>query len=442
MSKLISFLFAPEDTGGGGPVDDLSVQDLLNSFAEDDKSEDDNETLDLTKPKSPSKEKEEDKEKEKDEEDESSGDEEEKDEETLEDELEDELKEPDDEELDELNEETIAPPTRKAILKEFPELFKKFPQLEKSFYREQKYTEIYPSIKDAEMASEKAKTWDKLESELSEGNVSDILKAVADGDKNGFYKIVDNVLPAIREIDPAAAEHIYAGVIKEVITLMVDASGQAGNEGLKTAAALVHQFIFGPKRWEPHQPLARDVQKDPRIDEISKKEREFLEKQYKTASSEVATRVDNTIKGTIEKYIDPKNTMTDYVKGKAIDDVFAEVKNVIKGDKRFQSILNRLWERAAKNDFDDASKNAIRSALMSKAKQLLPTAIQKGRKVALGAGRVTKINKGADDQEPVKPGPNAKPGKTTAPTTSGKNYREAAKSIPKNVSTRDFLMSD
>ncbi len=85
----------------------------------------------------------------------------------------------------------ITPPSRREILTKYPNLYKDFPHLEKAFYREQKYTEIYPTIKHAEAASEKARVWDNLENDLGQGNLSGILNAVATTDKNAFYKMVD-----------------------------------------------------------------------------------------------------------------------------------------------------------------------------------------------------------------------------------------------------------
>ncbi|MGF2075391.1 hypothetical protein, partial [Enterococcus casseliflavus] len=92
----------------------------------------------------------------------------------------------------------------------------------------------------AQVAADKAQTWDKFEAELVDGDFSNVLKSLAAHDKNTFHKVADNILDTIREIDAPTATHIYSGIAKQIIELMVDAGQVEGQEGLKTAAHLVH----------------------------------------------------------------------------------------------------------------------------------------------------------------------------------------------------------
>jgi len=170
MSRLINEFYGPEDTGSGGTVEPFT-QASMEEFLKDDEidtPDDSPEVLDLKPEK---KEKLDSDESPEDKTDDEDTDNEDKDEEiSLEDELEEDLKEPDEEDL-----ELITPLRRKEILAKYPNLFKDLPYLEKAYYREQKYTELLPTIKDAEEAVAKAQTWDKLESDLTEGNLKDIL---------------------------------------------------------------------------------------------------------------------------------------------------------------------------------------------------------------------------------------------------------------------------
>lgn len=445
MFRLINELLGPEDNSGGGatPIEDkaLTAAELESILAEDDK-EDEPEVIDLAEPKKDKNEKkgekEEDKE-DKDDDEDADGDteDEDEDEKSLEDEIEEDLAEPEDEELEAL----VTPVRRREILAKYPNIFKDFPYLQSAYYREQKYTEIYPTIKEAEEAADKAKTWDRFEGELTDGNLSNILKVVKDSDPNTFHKIADTILDTIKEVDAPTATHIYSGIAKNIIELMVDASNQPGQEPLKTAAHLVYQFLFGQQQYEPHRPLHKAQQKDNRTDEISQRERAFVEKQFTIARDEVGNKINNSIKATIERNIDPKNTMTAYVKTKAVDDVLKDVQEQMKGDKRFQKILTQLWQRAVSKDFNDDSKADIRRAVMAKAKQLLLPAISKGRKTALGTATRKPVDSKDEVTRPEKKGP-TKTGNTTSPMNRGKTHSDRAKSIPAGMSTKDFLMSD
>lgn len=439
MLRLINdVLLSPDNPVGGiaPPLEDKSIGQagMEALLADDDDTQDEPEIIDL-KPEKPPKEDEDEKAPEDEKDEDAEGDDketEEGEEETLEDELEEDLKEPDENQLDEL----IAPVRRREILAKYPKLFKDFPYLEHAYYREQKYTELYPTIAEAQEAQEKAQTWDRFEGDLQEGNLENILASLAQSDKNTFHSVADNILSTIEKIDKPTATHIYSGIAKNIIELMVEASGQQNNENLKTAAHLVHQFLFGARAWEPHQPLAKPVERSPREDSVAKRERDFFERQFSSARDEVVSKSTNSIKATIDKNLDPKGTMSAYVKEKAAQDALLDVKTQMAGDKRFQAVLVKLWQDAAKRNFSDESKTAIRSAVVSKAKTLLLPAIQKARKTALG----TVVRKANKDEvtRPEKTGPANKTGKTTSPM-SGKTEKGK---IPAGMSTRDFLLSD
>lgn len=437
MFKLINF-YGPEDSGSGsGSTGEMSVTELENFLAEDEVTdENETETIDLDiKSKGKEKDKEKEKEDSSSQEDDEETENEDEGETELEDEFEKELQEPNDEELDP----SAVMPSRKEMLTKYPKLFKDFPELEKAFYRDRKYTELFPSVKEAESASAKAETWDKLEGDLRNGNIRNVLQSVAETDKNAFYQIVDDILINIKDIDEAAATHLYGGVVKDVIQLMVENGNTEETKHIKTAAQILHQFIFGPRKWEPHQPLGKKREVNPQVDKLTEREREFVKRQFNSARGEISSRVDNTINATIERHIDPKDSMTPYVKTKAVKDVFDAVQEQIKQDKRFQGVLGRLWDNAARKEFDEPSKKAIRDAIITKAKQLLPTALINGRKVALGAGRLKPEQK---SEGTPKTQTSHKTGKTAAQNRSGGSDKEKARAIPKNVSTRDFLLND
>ena len=66
-------------------------------------------------------------------------------------EIEEELEGPKEEDL-----ELTDSSSRKEILAKYPKLFKDFPYLEKAYYREQQFTEVFPTIQDARVQCEKA----------------------------------------------------------------------------------------------------------------------------------------------------------------------------------------------------------------------------------------------------------------------------------------------
>src|SRR3990167_6712893 len=72
--------------------------------------------------------------------------------------------------------EIITHARRKEILAKYPTIFKDFPFLEKSYFREQKYAELLPTLDDAREAVERSETLKKFEGDLLNGNSESVLQ--------------------------------------------------------------------------------------------------------------------------------------------------------------------------------------------------------------------------------------------------------------------------
>lgn len=417
-------------SGLGGPKTD-DIDDIID-FLGDDKDD----KIDLTESvdsKKVKKDKDKDTDEEADVTDKTDEDEDE-DKEDIDDELEDlvdEDKEPDEEKL-----ELVVPVRRKEILKKYPELFKDFPYLEKAYYREQQYTELLPTIQDAKSAVEKSQTLDRFETDLVKGSVETIFKAVKAEQPNSFAKIVDDLLPAINRVDPQAFNHILANVSKHTIAAMAIEAKKSNNDQLRMAAQILNQFIFGSSDYKAPTRLSHEEKPDSKVDELNRREQEFIKRQFDTSKSDLDTRVNNTLRNTIESHIDPRDSMTDYVKRNAVREVSENLSRLIKQDQRFTTILDKLWEKAFNKNFSSDTLDTIRSAYLSKAKTLLPSVIKKARIDALrGMGKRVSDTTINDDERKTersnirqqdKPRPTSKSGKT----------------VPDGMSTLEFLNQD
>src|SRR5215203_3084960 len=362
LFKLNKF-YSPEEaigTGNKTPVTGDNKEDIIEFLGE----EDDKEIIDINKEgKDKGKEKEPAKDKGKDKTSDSGDSDEEDTEHQEEDaevdelaELEDELNPPTEEQL-----ELVTPVRRREILKKYPSLFKEFPYLEKAYYREQQFTEIVPTIADAKMAVEKAQTLDNFEQDIMKGNTEVILKSVKESNPNAFAKIVDDYLPTLAKVDEKAYYHVLGNVTKQTIIAMVGEAKRLGvGEGqngvaLQNAALLLNQFIFGSSEFKPPTQLATDKVVDGKDKEISEREQKIIRTQFDNARNDLNTRVNNTLKNTIDANIDPKNSMSDYVRRNASRDAMETLESLIVKDTRFKTIVDKLWEGVYKDNFSKES---------------------------------------------------------------------------------------
>jgi len=350
--------------------------------------------------------------------------------------LEEELEEPDESKL-----ELETPVPRREILKKYPTLFKEFPYLEKAYYREQQYTELLPTIDDAKLAVEKSGTLDKFQEELMSGSVEGVLKAVKETDANAFYKIADNYLPTLARVDEKAYYTILGNIIKNTVSHMFREGDRINNDTLKNAAAIVNQFVFGTSDYNPPVNLSgngRDPKYDEQENRIKQQQEQFTKQRFETTRDDLSNRVETTLKSTIEAYIDPKESMSSYVRKTAGRDAMENLQSLLDGDSRLRTILDKMWQKAFEDNFSKTSIDRIKSAYLSKAKTLLPAVIKKARTEALkGSGRRVVEEEETDietNDETERPTRRAN---RTSPSSSG-----GKKQIPQNMSTLDYFNQD
>jgi hypothetical protein len=448
IKHLQLFSKATDSGAGGGPAGDTKIlpagdskEDFIEFLADDDEPE----TIPLGDSKEIGKDKTLPKEGKDDDKIIAKGDESEEEEPDELELLEEELEEPSDDQL-----ELVTPVRRREILAKYPQLFKDFPYLEKAYYREQQYTELLPTIEDAKTAVEKSNILDGFERDVMNGNIGTILKSIKDTNENAFYRIVDGYLSTLNAVDEKAYLHILGNVAKHTIMTMIQESRRLGvgtekepgqGMALQQGAHILNQFVFGSSEWKPPTNLSRDEKPEDntREKQLSEREQGFIRQQFETARGELNSRVNNTLRNTIEANIDPKQSMTEYIRKTASREALDTLERLINQDTRFKSLIDKLWESVFKSNFSREATERIKSAYVSKAKTLLPSVIKKARNEALrGMGK--RVKDGDEQEETtLKQGPIA-PGRPRSQTNTGKIT--SAKEIPKGMTTLEFLNSD
>lgn len=275
-----------------------------------------------------------------------------------------------------------APPRKKDLLRDFPELFKKHPFIEKMLYRDKQYTELFGSFDDAKELAEKAETFDNFDKQLMSGKTENILKSIKEQDSKAFDKIVDDYLPALARVDKDAYFEVVGNIGKRLIMDMVKKANELNNDELKAAALAVNQFLFDSNEFVPAK--ARSETKGSEEQSEAEKERLiYIQERFETSRDDLQGRVDNILKATIDSYIDPKDVMTGYVKKNAIADALKTLQSTIARDPAFQKQLNKLWRNVFADKFSKDSLGRIQSFYLSRAKGNLKNSILKARAEAL-----------------------------------------------------------
>ena len=330
--------------------------------------------------------------------------------------------------------EVMAPPRRRDMLKKYPNLFKDFPYLEKAYYREQQFTKVFQDPEEASDALDKAETLARFEADIvGEGNQKNILKLIKDNNPKAFNKVIDEYLDNLAEVDEGAYYHVVAGINKQAIKAMWDQGTELKDLKLKEAAVTLNQFLFNSTKYKPHQKLyTEDPAEKKQQDTISERERGLVRQAFEGASSDVGTRVNDYFRKNIEANIDPKKSMTEYVRKNAVKDAIDKIQDLIDRDSRFKTLADRLWIEASKANFSRSSTDKIVKAFIARGKGLLAPVVRSARNEALrGTGRRVKEDPIEDNDSGEKP-------ETERRRSSSK---PKAKELPKGMSTLDALNS-
>lgn len=344
-----------------------------------------------------------------------------------------------DEELDEVSDdklELVDHVSRKEILKAYPDLFKKFPYLEKAYYRNLQFTELFSKPEEAKAAIEAQQTLQNFETQLLAGDIKDVLKAVKAENQESFHKLVDNYLETLEEVDPKMWEHVVGNLNKKTVYAMYREGKQTQNKELMAAALHLNQFIFGTSEYTPPGQLSKPVEKTDKEKELEEKEKNFNQRQFETHRNSLHSRVNNSLKNTVEINIDPKGSLdNDFIKEKAVEDAMSQLYKLMNSDQKYVKGLKLLWQDAAKNDYQQPFLDKIKSYIINKSKPLLKGVIKDTRnKVFKNAANK---NNNADKGSRKGPLPQGKP----AAHNSG-DRKVDPKSIPANMSSADYLMAD
>ncbi len=447
LINLIPFFNTPDDAGSGGSgTEPLSENDILKMLDDEGEDEDveDGEVIDLND-KAPKKDtsKKADKEDTSEEADDNGdGEDSDETEETDDDplkEIEEELAEPDEEKL-----QLMAPAKRRDILAKYPNLFKDFPYLQAAYYREQQFTERFATVDEADAALEAVQVLNKFEADLAQGNLDEVFGSIHKSDANSFYKIVDNFLPTLAKLDEKAYHHVLSGVLKQTISSMIQDSRNSDNEEdgqiLANVATILHKYVFGGNKFEPHKPLAKEEQKSEKESELEKKQKDFARQQFETASSNLATKLDNILRASIDANIDPKGQMSDYVKRNAIKDAQSKIEELLGKDTRFRQLIAKQWRVAVQSGYKPETLAEIRRTYLTRAKSLMLPVLTATRKEALKGNRPS-IRKEELEDKPTRKGPLSS-GKSTTSVSSGNSTGKKSNGIPKGMSATEYIMSD
>jgi len=262
-------------------------------------------------------------------------------------------------------------PTYQELKKADPDIFKKVPGLKDIFFREQKFSETFASVEEAQQAASKAESFDLIEATLVNGDPSLMLTELSRNSPGSLPALVDNFLPTLQKLSKDLYVRATMPVLEDLIRFAYNDGKRSGDKNLMYAAGHLAKHVFG----EPRIPEPRNTNTGPHPAEVQLREerdRHFSER-YTNFNTEVTETAYTRLEKLADKGInDPEQKLTAFAKKAIIKETLTELDRRLSEDQQLAGTLRQLWRRATVGGFTQGHKEAILNAHLSRAKQLLP----------------------------------------------------------------------
>lgn len=328
-------------------------------------------------------------------------------------------KEPDESELDDPT--TYRRLTYKEITTKYPSLFKDFPALRQGFFREQKFTEIFPTIEDATAASEASDDYNAIVADLQEGKIDNILE-VLEGDQ--LKNAAASFLPSLFEKDKQVYFAITGPLLNNFLIQAYNAAESSGDADLKASAQWLAKWAFGDFAYASGGKVVQPMNNQPsdgkkRLDDERK---EYENSKFQDNYNSVVDTGLKALRNDIARGLSDVTSAT--LKSMIIKAVEEEVSDALERDPSHVRKMDALWKRARGAGFVGDHKTRLLTTYLARAKSLVPAIRSKvkaevtGQKTSIQSSEATTSTMPSGSQPILK---------SKAPTDPKKiNWRETS----------------
>lgn len=272
-------------------------------------------------------------------------------------------------------------PTFAQIKTKYPEILKDFPALRSIYYREQQFSDVFPTPADAKEASENNEAFNSIRNDVFEGDGTKFLEALKESDQ--LDNFAGKVLNSLYKVSPEAQWKALAPVFQNAIRAFYRSSN---DENDQNAALRLAQYLFGdPEIASGKKSAVTETKK-----EENKEKDNWKTERYNTFRIDTLSGIHDTVKSEILGGMKDE-ALSSFIKDAIADKVIAELRTQLESDQAHMNYMGKLWDRANNNGYTTADKTSITNAFLARAKAIVPGIRRKLIAEALGTS--VKINK-------------------------------------------------
>jgi hypothetical protein len=271
-------------------------------------------------------------------------------------------------------------PSWQTIKEKYPELAKD-KDFRNMYYREHAYSEIYPTVEEAKVASQKAEVLDIIDSKLVEGDIASVF---ADLNEDVLKGLSTKILPTLYKLNPSYFKAAARPIIIDVIHNVYEQAEKTGDENLKKSIRNVSRALTGSADLPKREAAATD----PSVEEERNKLRQDRERLFLRDQNSFLQTVDKRVLSKLEQLVsdglDPKKELNEFNRRAVVDKTLADVRRALTTDEGLKDRIKQQFKLAVRAGFPEEYKARIVAASLDRARKLIPVLRNKHRSAALG----------------------------------------------------------
>jgi hypothetical protein len=301
-------------------------------------------------------------------------------------------------------------PTIAQLKEAFPDILKKFPALKDVYYREQAYSEVFPTIEDAKVASENDEAFRTIREGVLSGDLTGFFEGVKEADPKSLDKIAGSILPTLNKLSPElhwkATLPVFEGLIKAVYNEGVRYGDNDMGNNLRYSAEHIANFLFGQNGMEVAQgkrslipPAPEKIEESPEAKQLKEMQGQRTAEFVTGTQTSMLDGLKNLVleRGQHNKLkIDPDGIMTDFMKTTITEKIMQEVGKSLEADQAHMKHMRSLWTKAKEAGYIGDWKSRIQTAYLERVKSLVPGI--RSRLVAEALGTTSALNNNKGDK--------------------------------------------
>ena len=266
--------------------------------------------------------------------------------------------------------------TFRDVKAKFPNFFKEFPQFKGVLAREQQFSKLFPTPRDAEYVLTSANNFSQFQAAVENSDAKFILSEIRKADEYSSREFFLNILPAMRDVDKT----LYGEAIKPILVNLVRAAQENGSDdNLAKAGKVISKFLFGS-----YDPPSTEISPEIRAEKerLQKERQRDQNAVYHRFEVDVNTMAIDRLNKLISRELDPNDKLASLVRKAAVDSASEDVNSRLAKDQSYLNSMGLLWQSAKRAGFNEESKTRLVERFLGRATPFIRSAVVKARKEA------------------------------------------------------------